>query len=88
MIDTVPKGVVLSDVITPMNMKPMNATLDFDNQGNLIFSGYIRVRPPFIPSSQDVYLTRPPDPYPRLIFLVHRIPLPHHILLPTNSTDS
>jgi len=44
MIETVPKGVVLSDVVTPMNVKPINATLDFDNQGNLIFSGYIRVR--------------------------------------------
>ena len=88
MIETVPKGVVLSDVVTPMNVKPINATLDFDNKGNLIFSGYIRVRSPFPPSSQDISLTKSPDPYPRLIFLVHRKPLPHRILLPTNSTDS
>ena len=89
MIETVPKGVVLSDVVTPMNVKPINATLDFDNQGNLIFSGYIRVRPPSPPSSsQDISLTNQPDPYSRDIFLVHRIPLPHRILLPTNSTDS
>lgn len=88
MIDTVPKGVVLSDIVTPINVKPINATLDFDNQGNLIFSGYIRVRHPSPPSSQDISLTKPPDPHPHLIFLVHRIPLPDHILLPTNPTDS
>jgi hypothetical protein len=43
MIETVPKGVVLSDVVSPMPVKPINATLDFDEDGNLIFSGYIRV---------------------------------------------
>ncbi|TVY30360.1 WSC domain-containing protein [Lachnellula hyalina] len=42
MLDTVPTGVVLSDVIEPMPLKPINATLDFDNDGNLIFTGYIR----------------------------------------------
>lgn len=43
MLNTVPTGVVLSDVIKPMPVKPINATLDFDNDGNLIFTGYIRV---------------------------------------------
>jgi hypothetical protein len=43
MINTVPKDVTLSDVITPIDVKPINATLDFDTAGNLIFSGYIRV---------------------------------------------
>jgi hypothetical protein len=43
MIETIPKGVVLSDVVTPMEVKPINATLDFDAHGDLIFSGYVRV---------------------------------------------
>jgi hypothetical protein len=46
MIETVPKSIVLSDVVTPMEVKPINASLDFDSKGNLIFSGYIRVSPP------------------------------------------
>lgn len=43
MIETVPKGVVLSDVIKPISLKPINTTLDFDASGNLIFTGSIRV---------------------------------------------
>lgn len=43
MIETVPRGVILSDVVKPMPLKPINATLDFDTSGNLIFSGLIRV---------------------------------------------
>ena len=43
MIETVPATVRLSEVVSPMAVKPINATLDFDAQGNLIFSGYIRV---------------------------------------------
>jgi hypothetical protein len=43
MIETVPKAVTLSDVVAPMEVKPINASLDFDTHGNLIFSGYIRV---------------------------------------------
>lgn len=45
MIETVPKNVVLSDVVSPMDVKPVNVTLDFDAGGNLTLSGYIRVRP-------------------------------------------
>lgn len=44
MLETVPRGVVLSDVVVPMSVKPVNATLDFDKAGNLVFKGYIRVR--------------------------------------------
>ncbi|KAF4634323.1 hypothetical protein G7Y89_g3787 [Cudoniella acicularis] len=43
MIETVPSNVVLSDVITPQTLKPVNSTLDFDTNGNLIFTGSIRV---------------------------------------------
>jgi hypothetical protein len=51
MIETIPNGVALSDVVAPMKVKPINATLDFDIQGNLIFSGYIRVSlSPFLSS--------------------------------------
>lgn len=44
MLETVPRSVVLSDVVALMSVKPINATLDFDASGNLIFTGYIRVR--------------------------------------------
>jgi hypothetical protein len=43
MIETVPKAVILSAVVAPLEVKPINASLDFDTRGNLIFSGYIRV---------------------------------------------
>lgn len=43
MIETVPSHVVLSDVISPMEIKPINATLDLDVSGKVIFTGYIRV---------------------------------------------
>jgi hypothetical protein len=43
MVETVPSNVTLTDVISPMEVKPINATLDFDDNGNLIFTGYIRV---------------------------------------------
>ncbi|KAH8667468.1 heme peroxidase [Tricladium varicosporioides] len=43
MIETVPKDVVLSDIITPQKVKPVNATLDFDVNGRLIFTGTVRV---------------------------------------------
>ncbi len=46
MLETVPKGVVLSDIISPMSVKPINATLDYDEKGNVLFKGYIRVSDP------------------------------------------
>ena len=46
MIEVVPSNVKLSEIISPLQVKPINATLDFDASGNLIFKGYIRVSPP------------------------------------------
>jgi len=43
MIEVVPKEVVLSDIISPQTVKPVNATLDLDSSGNLLFPGSIRV---------------------------------------------
>ena len=43
MINTVPSGVSLQDAITPMAVKPVNVTFDFDDEGSLVFSGNIRV---------------------------------------------
>lgn len=43
MVETVPSNVVLSDVVSPMDIKPINATLDIDAAGNLVFTGFIRV---------------------------------------------
>lgn len=48
MIDTVPARVSLQDVITPMAIKPINVTFDFDNAGRLFLSGNIRVG--FVPA--------------------------------------
>ena len=60
MIETVPAGVVLSPVIKPQTVKPINATLDFDSEGNLIFSGYIRTLTPIgttAPAASPLILT-------------------------------
>lgn len=43
MIDTVPSGVQLQRVITPMPIKPINVTWDFDETGALVLSGNVRV---------------------------------------------
>lgn len=43
MVETVPKAVVLSDIISPMAIKPVNVTLDFSPNGSLILTGTIRV---------------------------------------------
>ncbi|RDW64135.1 peroxidase-5 [Coleophoma crateriformis] len=43
MVETVPTGVVLSDVISPLAVKPINTTLDFDENGSLFLSGNIRI---------------------------------------------
>jgi len=43
MVETVPKDVVFSDIVSPLATKPINATLDFDSHGNLIFTGAIRI---------------------------------------------
>ena len=57
MIEVVPSNVELSDIISPMQVKPLNATLDFDMSGSLIFKGYIRASP-HLNSSRDMLLTR------------------------------
>lgn len=44
MINTVPAGVELGPLISPMQIKPINVTFDLDGKGNLEFSGKIRVR--------------------------------------------
>ncbi|QSZ36084.1 hypothetical protein DSL72_007208 [Monilinia vaccinii-corymbosi] len=44
MIDTVPKSVTLSDVITPIDIKPYKIAVSLGANGTLEFSGYIRVR--------------------------------------------
>jgi len=44
MVETVPLDVVLTDIISPIAVKPVDAGLDFDGDGNLVFSGFIRVR--------------------------------------------
>jgi len=43
MINTVPKGVQLTDPIVPNAVKPVNITLDLDATGRVVFSGFIRL---------------------------------------------
>ncbi|KAK0435078.1 heme peroxidase [Armillaria borealis] len=43
MIDTVPSNVHLTEVITPNVVKPVNVSLSLDNNGGVVFSGYIRL---------------------------------------------
>lgn len=43
MIHTVPKSVKLQEPISPLGVKPINTTFDFDTDGNLVISGRIRV---------------------------------------------
>lgn len=61
MVETVPSNVVLSDVVSAMDIKPINATLDFDRAGNLIFTGYIRVN--IVPTPTIFTLTNYPDSF-------------------------
>lgn len=84
MIETVPSDVVFSDVVSPVAVKPINATLDFDAHGNLIFSGYIRVSLllPLLPA-----LANPSDPHPVFIDTTHRPPLPNHKLYSPTPSD-
>ena len=43
MVDTVPTGVTLTDPIVPNAVKPVDISLTLDANGNIVFSGYIRV---------------------------------------------
>jgi hypothetical protein len=51
MVETIPKSVVLGNVVEVMNIKPVNVTLDFDNAGDLVFIGSIRVCFLLVPAS-------------------------------------
>lgn len=44
MIDTVPKGVQLTDVIEPLIVKPQDAQLTYMGDGTLLLTGEVRVR--------------------------------------------
>ncbi len=44
MLDTVPAGVQLTDAVQPLDVKPVNVSLTLDSQGDILFSGYVRVR--------------------------------------------
>lgn len=57
MIEVVPKDVTLSPVIAPMIIKPINASLDFDSDGNTVFTGYIRVSTLLVVVLNPVYQT-------------------------------
>lgn len=43
MIDTVPQGVKLTDVIEPLPVKPQSAALTYMNDGTLLLTGQVRV---------------------------------------------
>ncbi|KAI9640458.1 hypothetical protein NHQ30_011204 [Ciborinia camelliae] len=43
MVETVPKEVILSDIVFPMTIKPVNVTFDFSEDGSSILTGTIRV---------------------------------------------
>jgi hypothetical protein len=84
MIETLPKSIVLSDVVTPMEVKPINASLDFDSKGSLIFSGYIRVSPPLSPrpptSAKYIQILTPtpssPPSTPAFLTIASATPIP------------
>lgn len=45
MVNTVPGDVELQGAISPIEVKPINVTFDFNNEGQLIVSGRLRVGP-------------------------------------------
>ena len=51
MIDTVPRGVTLSQVITPISVKPDNIFIAVEESSSMLVSGDIRVGP--MPSDLD-----------------------------------
>lgn len=44
MVDTVPRGVQLTDVITPIQVKPKLLRINVDKNGTMTVSGRIRVK--------------------------------------------
>lgn len=49
MLETVPSGVELSEVIEPLPVKPQSMLLEFMGDGTLHLTGLVRVRPPYPP---------------------------------------
>ncbi|KAK1235458.1 hypothetical protein PQX77_001310 [Marasmius sp. AFHP31] len=43
MMETVPAAIKLTDIVAPLEIKPVNVTLDFTPGGTLIFKGFVRV---------------------------------------------
>ncbi|KAL0574288.1 hypothetical protein V5O48_007664 [Marasmius crinis-equi] len=43
MVETVPAAVKLTDVVAPLEVKPVNVTLDLTPTGELRFKGYVRL---------------------------------------------
>jgi hypothetical protein len=60
-MNTVPAGVQLSEVITAMDVKPVNVTFDFTPSGQLSLSGKIRVLTPAGTSPPASLTLRLPD---------------------------
>jgi hypothetical protein len=56
MIETVAKAAILSDIIPPQTVKPINVTPDLDPQGGLSLNGVIRVS---LSRSQPLHSKRP-----------------------------
>lgn len=52
MLDTVPKGVQLTEVIEPLPVKPRAVTLRYMGDGTLRLKGEVRVRTPFCSSAR------------------------------------
>ncbi|KAG0646745.1 WSC domain-containing [Hyphodiscus hymeniophilus] len=67
MVEVVPKNVKLSDVISPLQVKPVNATLDFDDSGNLVFKGYIRILSSTSSAPSVLTLTTSTSPKPLVL---------------------
>lgn len=89
MIETVPHAVTLSDVVAPIEVKPVNATLDFDAKGNLIFSGYIRVSTVPHSHNQSPSLNETTlDPHTHHVDRASGTRVPHHRHIPSNTANS
>lgn len=73
MVETVPKGVVLGDTVQVLAVKPINATLDFDATGGVVFKGAIRVSPFlfFFINPSSIFKAH------RILRSSHQLPVPH-----------
>ena len=57
MIDTVPAGVTLTDVVEPLDVKPVGFQLDWAGSGNLLFRGEVRVSSSHYPVCAMSFMT-------------------------------